>query len=174
MTFHFSSSSASNDSLDSRCECSVFECPIFYPYNLDSRPFDRFKSQLWFQLKIILGKLFLLQLVNQLICPDCNGCGNFGLKENNGNLSKGFMKHIIFACSNCEFQIACKTVPETFNSKMLVASEMGPVSVRFILFYGNSIFRMNNLHFRVIFYEDFIVNWASMKSSWMDQHTGMA
>ena len=73
-------------------------------------------------------------MINQLLCPDCNGCGTFGLKENNGNLSKGFSKHIIFACSNCEFQISSKTVPEAFNSQMLVASEMGPVTVGFLYF----------------------------------------
>ena len=133
--FSFSSSLASNDSLDSRCGCSALGMSDSICITKIFVHFDLAKIQWLFQLNIILGKLFLLQMINQLLCPDCNGIGTFGLKENNGNLSKGFSKHIIFACSNCEFQISSKTVPETFNSQMLVASEMGPVTVRFLLFY---------------------------------------
>ena len=82
-------------------------------------------------------------MINGLLCPGCNQRGTFGLKENNGNMSKGFMKHIIFACSQCDYRISSKTVPESFNSQMIVASEMGPVTVILDFIFTKSLFELN-------------------------------
>ena len=65
----------------------LLECPIFYLYNLDFRPIEPRQKPIVIPTKNCLGKLFLLQLVNQLLCPDCKELGTFGLKENNGNLT---------------------------------------------------------------------------------------
>ena len=70
-----------------------------------------------------------MMIINQLVCAACKELGSFGLKENNGNKSKGFRKHIILECSVCQNRISGDTVPDEFNMQMLIASEMGPVKV---------------------------------------------